>query len=90
MDLLLHTYASPAPKELSFSGVKLFSSEFAFWIWRSQAGELNLCRITWGDSSISAVGTDGGSCEATRMLVAAANESCKHGAHAGLRSTHLM
>lgn len=45
------------------------SAAFAFWMCFNQLGELNLCRMIWLDSSISEAGTDGGSCDATRILV---------------------
>ena len=34
---------------------------FAFWMCLSHAGELNLWRMTWLESSMSETGTDGGS-----------------------------
>ena len=73
VERLLQTYASPGPRAASLAGVRPSRAAFAFWMCFSQAGELNLCSMMWVDSSMSEVGTDGGSCDATmtrRALVA--------------------
>ena len=68
-DLLLQTHATPGPRAESLAGVRPLRADFAFWMCFSQAGELNLCRMICVDSSMSDVGTDGGSGEATMTLV---------------------
>jgi hypothetical protein len=51
--LLDQTKASPGRRFAIFSGVSEPSAAFAFWMCLSHAGELNLWRMTWLDSSMS-------------------------------------
>ena len=51
--LLDHTKASPGRRWAIFSGVRPPRAALAFWMCLSQAGELNLCRMIWVDSSMS-------------------------------------
>jgi hypothetical protein len=67
--LLDHMNASPGRRFAIFSGVSEPRAAFAFWMCLSHAGELNLWRMTWLESSMSETGTDGGSWLATMMLV---------------------
>ena len=49
-------------------GVSPSSAAFAFWMCLNHAGELNLCSMICVDNSMSEIGTDGGSCDATIIL----------------------